>query len=215
MIHIYYSYLSEENHKSLLQRYLCRFSNQYQTKIRSYIRWQDTQLSLLGRILLYKGIEDIKSLDYNDIEIRYTKFNKPYFKNNIMNFNISHSGEIVVCVLSDSYEVGIDIEIVTDINVDDFKTQMTKREWERICISANKKEAFFDYWTQKEAVMKAHGHGLSIPLNSFEIMDNSTQINEEKFYLKEIQIDQNYKCYVSLNEKMNDISIKNDINLIN
>jgi 4'-phosphopantetheinyl transferase len=75
---------------------------------------------------------------------------------------------------------------------------MTEIEWNKIVLSDNKKEAFFEYWTQKEAVLKAQGHGLIVPLKSFEVLDNTTEINGEKYYLSEVKIDKNYKCHISL-----------------
>ena len=198
LIYIYYSYLSKENHECLLKNDLPKFPADYQEKIKRYRRWQDAQLSLLGRIVLFKGIEEIYNHDAHNKVIKHTKYNKPYFDNDLIRFNISHSGDIVVCALSDEHEIGIDVEIVTDIEIEDFKSNITEIEWNKIVSSNNIKDSFFDYWTQKEAVIKAHGQGLSIPLTSFEISDNTTKIEEEKYYLKEIKIDKNYKCYISL-----------------
>ena len=175
-----------------------QFPNDYQDKIKRYRRWQDAQLSLLGRILLFKGIEETYKQKPDAKEIMQTLYNKPYFEDNPVLFNISHSGDIVVCALSDRHEVGIDVEIITDIETADFKSQMTEIERNKIVLSDNKKEAFFEYWTQKEAVLKAQGHGLIVPLKSFEVLDNTTEINGEKYYLSEVKIDKNYKCHISL-----------------
>lgn len=216
MIHIYYSYLSEENHESLLKNDLPKFEPDYQEKIKRYRRWQDAQSSLLGRVLLFKGVEEIYKNNPHDKVMKHTKYNKPYFDNDLIRFNISHSGEMVVCALSDKYEIGIDIEIVRDVEIADFKSHMTENEWSNIIMSGNEKDSFFDYWTQKEAVIKAHGHGLTIPLNSFEVSDNTTKINEENYYLKEMKLDEKYKCYLSLKTNITEISIKNhNINLKN
>lgn len=208
MIYIYYSYLSEENHESLLKNELVKFPVDYQEKIKRYRRWQDAQLSLLGKILLFKGVEEIYRDNPYDKVIKHTKYNKPYFDDNLIRFNISHSGDIVVCAMSNKFEIGIDIEIVTDLEIHDFKSQFTDNEWHKIVLHHNKREAFFDYWTQKEAVIKSHGHGLTIPLESFEIFDNTTHINGEKYYLQKIKIDDQYKCCLSFKEYFNEISIK-------
>ncbi|MFW0738284.1 4'-phosphopantetheinyl transferase family protein [Flavobacterium sp. T12S277] len=208
MIHIYYSYLSEENHQSLLQNDLPQFPLDYQEKIKRYRRWQDAQLSLLGRILLFKGIEETYKKKPGAKQLLQTFYNKPYFEDNRVLFNISHSGEIVVCALSDQHEVGIDVEIITDIETADFKPQMTDIEWTKIARSQNKKEAFFEYWTQKEAVLKAQGHGLIVPLKSFEVLDNTTEINGEKYYLSEVKIDEKYKCHISLKTDAGEIYLK-------
>lgn len=208
MVYIYYSYLSKENHESLLKNNLLHFSQEYQDKIKRFRRWQDAQLSLLGRVLLFKAIDEAGLPGLCNKEIKYTKYNKPYFEDNKIHFNISHSGEIVVCALSDSTEIGIDIEVMTDIIIDDFKFQMTENEWNKINNSNNVQNAFFDYWTQKEAVIKAHGYGLTIPLQSFEVVADKTEIQGEKFYLKEIKMDQKYKCTVSLKSNINDVVLK-------
>jgi 4'-phosphopantetheinyl transferase len=187
---------------------LMRFTSDFQDKIKRYKRWQDAQSSLLGRLLLLKGIQEIYQLDYTEKEISYTKFNKPFFVDDSIHFNISHSGSIVVCAITKKSALGIDIEKITTNEIEDFESQFSQKEWEKIISSENPKEAFFDYWAQKEAVIKSHGHGLTIPLKSFEILKNETIINDEKFYLRELKIDNEYKCYLSLNENFDDIKIK-------
>lgn len=213
LINIYYSHLSKKNHASLLKNTLINFSEDYQGKIGRYIRWQDAQSSLIGRLLLFKGIEDIKGLKCSDKKLRYTKYNKPYFEDQLIHFNISHSGDIVVCALSDQ-EIGIDIEFIRNIEIEDFKFIMTEKEWGKIVKSSNKNDSFFDYWTQKEAVIKANGNGLATDLKSFEISENITTVSNESFFLEEIKIDPKYKCYISQKEKVNLISVKK-INLNN
>lgn len=208
LIHIYYTYLSQENHETLLEHYLPKFPADYQDKIRRFRRWEDAQLSLLGRILLYKGVEEIyKQNPYNKI-LKHTEYNKPYFDDDKIQFNISHSGEIVVCALSDEHELGIDIEIVTDVTLTDFRSQLTENEWKKITLSANKNDSFFEYWAQKEAVIKTHGHGLSIPLTSFEILENKTVIENEDYYLQQLRIDKKYKCYLALKTNNSSITLK-------
>lgn len=208
MIYIYYSNISKENHENLLKNELVKFPTDFQEKIKRYRRWQDAQLSLFGRILLLRGIKEIYNQDYQDNEIQYTKYNKPYFEDDLIHFNISHSGNIIVCAITDKSEIGIDIEIITNIEIGDFKSQFTENEWNKIVLSNNKKEAFFDYWTQKEAVVKAYGYGLTIPLKSFEILENKTIINNEKFYLQELKIDTKYKCYLSLKVDFSEVLVK-------
>lgn len=180
-----------------LKKYLPNFSEEFQDKVKRFRRWQDAQLSLLGRNLLFMGIKEISGRDIPEKKIKFTKFNKPYFDGEAIKFNISHSGEIVVCAISEQLDVGIDIEYISDINLEDFKEQMTRYEWMEIIESGNQKEAFFNYWSRKEAVIKAHGEGLSIPLQSFEIISNRTLLDEELFYVKELKIDQHYKCFIS------------------
>ncbi|WP_378186698.1 4'-phosphopantetheinyl transferase family protein [Aquimarina sp. W85] len=201
MIHILYSYIAQENHSRLLRTFLPNFSNDFQRKILTYRRWQDVQLSLLGRLLLKQGMEGM-SKTFCEENLMYSAYNKPYFKNKCVKFNISHSGNIVVCVLSEIDEVGIDLEILKNIDIESFKSQMTNLEWKQIISSNDVKNAFYNYWTKKEAVLKAHGMGLSVPLNSFEIINNQTKINGEIFFLKKIELDNEYKCHLAFKNKI-------------
>tara|TARA_B110000114_G_scaffold179953_1_gene215048 strand:- start:3397 stop:3795 length:399 start_codon:yes stop_codon:yes gene_type:complete len=98
MIYILYSFISENNHQKLLEDFLLKFSIDFQKKVIGFRRWQDAQLSLLGRILLYKGTEKFNK-NYNNNIIKYSEYNKPYFED----------GEMVVCVVTDVCAKGIDV----------------------------------------------------------------------------------------------------------
>lgn len=193
-VQIKYLFISEEFHIKYFDFYLSKLPFRMREKIMKFKRWQDAQASLLGIYLILNNIlnGDIHKL----IDIEYNKYGKPFIVG-FPNFNISHSGNIVVFVSSE-YKVGIDIELVKDIDIDDFKLQMTNTEWNKIELSLNKTTAFYEYWTQKEAVIKANGKGLSIPLKSFEINEGLTLIEEEKFYVKKVPIDQNYICHLAI-----------------
>ncbi len=205
MTYILYAYIAREKHDFLLREILPSFSGEFQKKILKYKRWEDAQLSLLGRFLLKHGLQYDHNNKYDDNELHYSYYSKPYFKDQRIKFNISHSGNIVVCVITEVCDIGVDIEILEDVKIEDFKEQMTTAEWERIVSSNDKKGSFFEYWTQKEAVIKAHGMGLSIPLQSFEVINNKTMINEENFFLKEIKLDNKYKCHIAFKEEIDSI----------
>lgn len=196
MTQILYAYISEENHNYLVKEYLNTFPADFQKKIQSFRNWQDAQLSLLGRLLLRYGL---RRYDFHNQKenMGYTPYDKPFLIDSHIKFNISHAGEVVVCVLSDSNDVGIDVEIVNDINITDFESQMTTEERNHIRQAKNPKSAFFDFWTKKEAVIKANGKGLSIQLQDFQVVDDFTMINDENFFLIEIYFNEKYKCHLA------------------
>ncbi len=78
-------------------------------------------------------------------------------------FSISHSGEYVAVVVSDS-RVGIDIEYKTD---KDFKVTNRMFATEDIDYIGKEQKRFRDVWTVKEAFLKCTGEGISVPLSSF------------------------------------------------
>lgn len=195
---VLYSYLNKDRHNILLETYLSGFSKTLQHKIRAYYQWEDAQASLLGRLLLFKGAE-IYNKHYTEIDIDYNDYQKPFFKDQQLKFNISHSGELVVCVLSKTLELGIDVEMIKEVPLENFKSQMTNYEWKKITMSSNKLIAFYEYWTAKEAVIKAHGNGLSLPLNSFEILEAKANVAGTLYYTKEVFLNNKYKSFIASN----------------
>lgn len=201
---ILYTRIHEEKHQDLLDQYLDIFSEDQKKDILKYRRWQDAQLSLLGKVLLQHGLRTY--YDIFETEISVTPNNKPYLKGYPVHFNISHSKDLVVCVIAE-FPVGIDVEFIdASISYQDFEFQMTPGEFEKIHGSEDKVKSFFTYWTAKEAVIKAHGAGMMIPLDSFEILNNETDINGEKFFTKDIFIDKNYcSCIASGDRNINNV----------
>lgn len=202
-VYIFYSKIDEVKHQSLLKNNLHFFSKDYQDKLLRYRRWQDVQLSLIGKLLVKRGM----SFFNKEIELQeffFTKYNKPYFKNNDVSFNISHSGEMVVVYMTNKDEnIGIDIEENHKLKIEDFKNQMTTYEMNKIFNSKDPLNEFFLYWTQKEAALKAHGNGLLIPLKSFEIKEGKTLIESDKYYVTEVNLREGYSCHVASQQKIN------------
>ena len=67
---------------------------------------------LAGRILAYTLLQKFTS---EPILLNVDAAGKPYFKNNKYNLSISHTGQTVTVLLSDIYQVGIDIESIHPI----------------------------------------------------------------------------------------------------
>lgn len=187
--------------------YLSNFSLKFQEKVKRFRRWQDAQLSLLGRVLLMKGLAHL-NYKFDESKLKYNPFDKPYFDDNHVHFNISHSEDFAVCGVTQLGEIGIDIEKINPISISSFKSQMTPAEWEMVNNIKNSKRAFYTYWSQKEAVIKAHGRGLNIPLKSFEIENNITAIGDENFYLREVNICDNYSCHIAIKKRLEAVNIQ-------
>jgi len=130
-----------------------------------------------------------------EIAFEYNRYGKPFLKggksvpcaeespdciktdrdNGMMEFNLSHSGEMALYAFSPDRKVGIDVEW-TGRRIADregiVKRFFSPREAEVLSGLPvhREKEAFFGCWTRKEAYIKARGKGLSIPLDGFEII---------------------------------------------
>lgn len=88
-------------------------------------------------------------------------------------FNISHSNGLALFAFARNHEIGVDIEHVRDIPEMEHIIERFFSPGERAFIHATppleRRDAFFDCWTRKEAFIKATGTGLALPLSSFDV----------------------------------------------
>ena len=98
---------------------------------------------------------------------------KPALRTGEIEFNVSHSHELVAIALADA-AVGIDIERVRPMGAEAMsiaRAHFSPAEIDRLAAAPDGDDAFFAIWTAKEAVVKAAGGGLSIDLRSFTVPD--------------------------------------------
>lgn len=93
-----------------------------------------------------------------------------------LHFNLSHSGSLVACALSDR-PVGVDVQqLVADLRPSLVRYIMSDQEIAALDAlhSDNAKSLLFtQLWTLKESYVKATGHGLSHEFPSFKISDGT------------------------------------------
>lgn len=88
-----------------------------------------------------------------------------------IHFNLSHSADLATLAVSDRYELGIDIEEIRFLKEDIAKWFFSDREYKtlRSFPAEDYLDGFYRCWTRKEAFVKAHGAGLTLPLDSFDV----------------------------------------------
>lgn len=87
-------------------------------------------------------------------------------------FNLSHSGQYVLCGLAPVGEkVGCDVEILAEFREKVAKRFFCDSEYQMIMGLPEEIRAdwFYRYWVLKESFMKATRKGIGLPINSFEI----------------------------------------------
>lgn len=94
-------------------------------------------------------------------EYQISSSGKPISNNT--HFNISHSHGVVVLAINDNHPVGVDIELIRDME-DNFKRYVCDdKEYE---LSKDNNEEFFKIWTNKESLLKCLGTGIKMKMNS-------------------------------------------------
>ncbi|GAA4088585.1 4'-phosphopantetheinyl transferase family protein [Mucilaginibacter panaciglaebae] len=145
----------------------------------------DVQLSVTGYIMLLKLIDHF-GLDLRLDDLQYGQYQRPFFAGGF-DFNISHSGNRVICCGTTKGKLGVDVELMkpVTINYDDY---FTAAEQQNIRAAKSPDALFFKYWTRKEAVLKAIGTGVYTPLLDIDVSDDEVHYGDEVYYLSSIDI---------------------------
>ena len=97
-----------------------------------------------------------------------------------LRFNLSHTNGLVACAVTVGRELGIDVEhIGRPLNFDVPERFFSQQEVEelRSLPKIDQRTVFFDYWTLKEAYIKARGLGLALPLRHFTFVRHPRTIH--------------------------------------
>lgn len=92
---------------------------------------------------------------------------------NGLQFNASHSGNLALIAVTRATPIGVDIERVRPTPADRIANRFfspTERSTLMQVPRTQRLEAFFQYWTRKEAFLKATGDGLRRSLDSFDVV---------------------------------------------
>jgi 4'-phosphopantetheinyl transferase len=93
-----------------------------------------------------------------------------------LQFNLSHSENEVIIALHANLPLGVDIEMIKNKYeekiAERFFSQAEQKELHD-CLPEDRIPAFYYLWSAKEALIKATGKGLHLPLNQFSVKLNT------------------------------------------
>jgi len=131
-------------------------------------RFRSARVGLRKRLALYTGCAAV------DLQFLYGPQGRPSLADG-PSFNLSHSDDVAALVVAPESRpdlaLGVDIERHRQIEPGVARRFFSKGEQTALdALPAEERDAaFFRCWTRKEAVIKAHGKGLWMPLNSFDV----------------------------------------------
>jgi 4'-phosphopantetheinyl transferase len=130
---------------------------------------------VVGRGVLRRILGDYLSLEPQRVLFSYSSHGKPLLSHPHCNieFNVSHSHDLMVAAICRGWPIGVDIEKEDQYfhAMDIADRFFCKRERDEIAQKDTDYalRAFFQFWTAKEAVLKATAVGLSLELSKLEI----------------------------------------------
>lgn len=156
----------------------CAWLSQFEKQRNARFRFaRDRSRDLMARWLMRKALAEYTDQQPQLLLIERSDKGKPYLQNiphtipaHALHFNLSHTRDWVVMAVA-KHCVGVDIEstqrkndVLAIANHYFFGAELDEL---RSFPSMQQAQRFFDYWTLKEAYMKARGEGISLGLNNF------------------------------------------------
>ena len=178
-------------------------SSERKGKIARFRFDKDKIRCLFAEVLLRYALRE--RYDIADPVIGRDQYGKPYLVDHPeIFFNLSHSGDWVVCGLGEQ-KLGIDVERMEELDLSIADDQFSREE--AAYLSSLRKEerfsSFYTIWTLKESFTKTDGRGLGIPLNSFffELKDEKIGLfqngkREERFQFQTRDLDTLHKMSI-------------------
>ena len=162
-------------------------------------READRYRFLAGRYLLKHLLSAVTGADANRMlsQIRYSETRRPFIPG-VADFSISHSGNYVICALSESGKVGIDIEEIRPLNLAVHERILTSYEKMELEKNNYSMDEFFRIWAMKEATSKLLGAGIQIPFEKLETGKDSVVYQGREYCVEELKFDPAYISYVAV-----------------
>ena len=136
-------------------------------------RVRTKHMSEMGGRLLEYAVSRLYRIGIPELTRGRENHGKPYFINHPeIRFNISHTGNLVMCAVSD-FEIGIDVQEKEQINTDRIaKKIMSPGEYEKYLAGSERRDFFYRVWVMKESYVKWTGDGITrelrcLPMNGW------------------------------------------------
>ena len=186
---------------------------------------RDKKRFIVSRGILRNILSYYLGISPQKIIFEYTSQGKPVIASKPgevpYRFNLCHSGELALYAVSPGRNIGVDTERVRDdVSVD----QVSQKFYSHDEISAlentyekDRSRLFFQYWTRKEALLKATGEGISFPMDKCDVSLISGSVlspvilsgnNEEgsRFYVQDLFPGNGYVAAIAIDNSNCNIS---------
>lgn len=173
MTTVWYASVLPLQSEAVLSAWIKRLPQQRQERVQRLRSEEAKRLSVGAWALLLEAYRTL-GVDVSDWTPLENPHGKPYFQERTeFQFSLSHSGQCVLCALSDA-PVGCDVERIRPFDKRVANRFFSAEENRLLEQAEDKSELFTRIWTCKESYVKAIGTGLSTPLSSFSTDPTAT-----------------------------------------
>jgi len=183
----------------------------------AYRKEIDQRRFLTGRALIRMIAAERLGVEPATIKLDASCFgcDKPHGKPRVVGasgieVSVSHSGAWVALAVTDGAPVGVDVEEIRDTEVDNLAGiafSVAERETFAAVPAELRRPAFFTYWSRKEAVVKATGKGMSVPMSSLTLSPHdepprvvhseSSEVDADAVRMADLEAGSDYRACVA------------------
>lgn len=169
-IHLYCSFYNEIHDPKLISEYELLLSAEEKSQQKKFRFDDDRKRYLVTRALVRTVLSRYSGLAPEEWEFDKNENGKPcvsgaHTGDQTIRFNLSHTKNLIVLAVSRSRDLGVDVENYRDriASMQVAKRFFSQQEFEYLSsVPVSKQQKlFFEYWTFKEAYLKARGIGIS------------------------------------------------------
>lgn len=172
-IDVWLAYYHDISDSSLHAEYRALLTEEERGKEFRFYFPDDQRRYLVTRAMVRTVLSRYLDIDPTSWRFANNQYGRPAIANleSGLRFNISHTRGLIALGVTQSRELGVDVENVQTREVsleiaDRFFAQAEVAELAAVP-PERQQDRFFEYWTFKESYIKARGMGLSIPLGQF------------------------------------------------
>lgn len=185
-IHLYFSYSEQISDPALLHRYESLLTDDERTQMSRLYFARHRHQFLITRTLLRTSLSSYLQVEPADWRFGKNAYGKPEIIfpeiSCPVRFNLSHCEGVVLCGIVRDHDIGVDVEDTqrsTSAALDSLSSYFSESEIAGLARlpEDQQKQRFFDYWTLKEAYIKARGLGLAIPLSKFSFQFEADRLS--------------------------------------
>ena len=184
-VHVWLAFLPKIHDVALLDAYGALLSTEERQRQAQFRVCADRHSYLVTHALLRAALSRYTPIDPRAWRFVTNGYGRPEVANTDpsvgrMNFSVSHARGLVAVAVTRAQAVGIDVE---EARACPAPMEVANRYFarkENLALGAlpedRQSERFYEYWTLKEAYIKARGLGLSVPLDQFSFQFEGDQV---------------------------------------
>jgi 4'-phosphopantetheinyl transferase len=193
-LRLYFTHIEKLLSPSELADLIVGLPESIQEQLMAYQRPEDATASYIGKCLVQYAYQT-EGIPFSWHDVAFTEKEKPFLPGSALQFNISHSGNLVVVALGEA-SLGVDVEKKRHVNTATFNRQFSEKEWEQINSSTDPSATFIEFWSIKEAAIKADGRGMTLVAQTFIESNCQVIVEGRQMYYELAEIARGFSCAV-------------------